>query len=186
MQFTPEERGYPLNTPTQPVCRVAFESAQAFCRFAEKASGARVRLPSGDEWEWAARARAATPLAYGDTAADFSTFANLADAVFRKMERLRANMPGAAIPAWRPAVTNCSDGFRVSSPVGTFAPNAWGLHDVHGNVWGGQPTDCRTGASRRAAARGGNARNTPPSRHGSRTRPGKGSMTSGFRVIVED
>ena len=135
MQFSLPERGYPLNSPTQPVCRVSFESAEAFCRFATQKSGARVRLPSGDEWEWAARAGAATPLFYGEVNADFSPFANLADAVFRKMDRLRANMPGAAIPAWRPAVTNCSDGFRVSSPVGTFAPNAWGLRDVHGNVW---------------------------------------------------
>ena len=135
MQFTPQERGYPLNTPTQPVCRVAFESAEAFCRFATTHTGTRVRLPCGDEWEWAARAGAATPLFYGEVNADFSPFANLADAVFHKMERLRANMPGAAIPAWRPAITNCSDGFRVASPVGTFAPNAWGLYDVNGNVW---------------------------------------------------
>jgi len=113
MQFTPQERGYPLNTPTQPVCRVSCESAEAFCRFASQKSDARVRLPSGDEWEWAARAGAATALFYGNTDTDFSPYANLADAVFRKMDRMRANMPGAAIPAWRPAVTNVSDGFRV-------------------------------------------------------------------------
>jgi len=135
MQFTTEERGYALNTPTQPVCRVSFEAAEAFCRFTSQKTGLRVRLPKGDEWEWAARAGASTPLAYGEPDADFSAHANLADAVFRRMERMRANMPGAAIPAWRPAATNCSDGFRVSSPVGTFAPNVWGLHDVHGNVW---------------------------------------------------
>jgi formylglycine-generating enzyme required for sulfatase activity len=152
MQFTPEERGYPLNTPTQPVCRVSFESAEAFCRFAAQKGGGRVRLPSGDEWEWAARAGAATPLAYGGIGDDFSKSANLADAVFRKMERLRANMPGAAIPAWRPAITNCADGFRVAAPVGTFAPNAWGLHDVTGNVWEWTADRLSDG---RAVARGG-------------------------------
>ena len=152
MQFSVEERGYPLNTPTQPVCRVSFEAAEAFCRFASQQTGARVRLPSGDEWEWAARAGAATPLAYGGVDADFSKSANLADAVFRKMERLRANMPGAAIPAWRPAATNCSDGFRVSAPVGTFAANAWGLRDVHGNVWE-WTAECLPDG--RACARGG-------------------------------
>ncbi len=152
MQFTPQERGYPLNTPTQPVCRVSCESAEAFCRFASQRSGARVRLPGGDEWEWAARAGVDTPLAYGDIDIDFSKSANLADAVFRKMDRLRSNMPGAAIPAWRPAITNCSDGFRVSSPVGTFAPNAWGLHDVNGNVWEWTTDRLPDG---RALARGG-------------------------------
>ena len=152
MQFTPQERGYPLNTPTQPVCRVSCAAAESFCRFASQQSAARVRLPRGDEWEWAARAGAATPLFYGEVNADFSPFANLADAVFRKMDRMRANMPGAAIPAWRPAVTNCSDGFRVSSPVGAFAPNAWGLHDVHGNVWEWTADRLPDG---RALARGG-------------------------------
>lgn len=152
MQFTPQERGYPLNSPTQPVCRVSCESAEAFCRFASQKNGVCVRLPSGDEWEWAARAGAATPLFFGDADGDFSRFANLADAVFRRMDRMRANMPGAAIPAWRPAATNVSDGFRVSSPVGAFAPNAWGLYDVHGNVWEWTADRLPDG---RALARGG-------------------------------
>jgi formylglycine-generating enzyme required for sulfatase activity len=156
MQFETADRGYPLNTPTQPVCRVSCESAVAFCRFAAQKSGARVRLPDGDEWEWAGRAGAATPLAYGEVGADFSTHANLADAVFRKMERglgtQNRNIPAIAIPAWRPAVTNVSDGFRVSSPVGTFAPNAWGLRDVHGNVWEWTAGRLPDG---RVAARGG-------------------------------
>ena len=72
---------------------------------------------------------------YGAVDADFSKFANLADATFRRMDRFRANMPGAAVPEWRPADTNSTDGFRVSAPVGSFAANAWGLRDVQGNVW---------------------------------------------------
>ena len=135
LQFTVEERGYPLNSPTQPVCRVSWEAAEAFCQFAGKHAGARCRLPRSDEWEWAARAGAATPMFYGAVDADFSKFANLADATFRRMDRFRANMPGAAVPEWRPADTNSTDGFRVSAPVGSFAANAWGLRDVQGNVW---------------------------------------------------
>ncbi len=156
MQFEVADRGYPLNAPTQPVCRVSFESAEAFCRFASQKSGSRVRLPGGDEWEWAARAGAATPLFYGGVDEDFSRFANLADAVFRKMERgiglQNRNIPAAAVPAWRPAITACSDGFRVSSPAGTFAANAWGLRDVHGNVWEWTSDRLPDG---RALARGG-------------------------------
>ena len=152
LQFTVQERGYPLNTPTQPVCRVSCVFAEAFCRFAGKQLGARLRLPSGDEWEWAARAGAATPFFFGVTDADFSPFANLADATFRRMDRFRANMPGAAVPEWRPADTNRSDGFRVSAPVGSFAANAWGLRDVHGNVWEWTADRLPDG---RACARGG-------------------------------
>jgi len=186
MQFTPQERGYPLNTPTQPVCRVSFESAKAFCLFAAQKCGARVRLPSGDEWEWAARAGAPTPLFYGEVNADFSRFANLADAVFRKMERLRSNMPGAAIPAWRPAITNCSDGFRVSSPVGTFTPNAWGLYDVHGNVWEWTDDPLPDG---RACARGGSWWKRPKyATFASRVAypPWQRVYDVGFRVLLEE
>lgn len=135
LQFTPQERGYPLNTPTQPVCRVSCEAAAAFCRFVGERAATRGRLPGGDEWEWAARAGAASPLAFGEPGDDFSPYANLADTAFRRMDRFRANMPGAAVPEWRPADTNRTDGFRVSAPAGAFAANAWGLRDVHGNVW---------------------------------------------------
>jgi formylglycine-generating enzyme required for sulfatase activity len=118
--------------------------------------------------------------------ADFSPFANLADAVFRKMDRLRANMPGAAIPAWRPAVTNCSDGFRVSSPVGTFAPNAWGLRDVHGNVWEWTSDRLPDG---RALARGGSWWKRPHyATFAARVpyAPWQRVYDVGFRVVLEE
>jgi formylglycine-generating enzyme required for sulfatase activity len=190
MQFETFDRGYALNTPTQPVCRVSFESAEAFCRFVSQKSGARVRLPSGDEWEWAARAGAATPLAYGEIDTDFSKYANLADAVFRRMDRglgiQNRDLPANAIPAWRPADTNYSDGFRVSAPVGTFAPNAWGLRDVHGNVW--EWTDERL-PDGRVYARGGSWWKRP--RHATFAARVPYEVWQrvydvGFRVVMED
>ncbi|MDA3924172.1 MAG: SUMF1/EgtB/PvdO family nonheme iron enzyme [Kiritimatiellae bacterium] len=186
MQFTPAERGYPLNSPEQPVCRISQAEAVSFCRFASQQCNRHVRLPEGDEWEWAARAGSAQPLAYGDIHTDFSQAANLADAVFYKMERLRANMPGAAIPAWRPAITNCSDGFRVSSPVGSFKPNPWGLYDVHGNVWEWTTDSLQDG---RILARGGSWWKRP--RHASFEsrvpyKTWQKVYDVGFRVVIEE
>ncbi|MDD4101929.1 MAG: SUMF1/EgtB/PvdO family nonheme iron enzyme [Kiritimatiellae bacterium] len=186
MQFTVEERGYALNEPRQPVCRVSYEAAEAFCAFVALKAGSCARLPSGDEWEWAARAGTDAPLAYGGVGDDFSQSANLADAVFRKMESLKDNMPAAAIPAWRPAETNYSDGFRVSAPVGSFAPNAWGLRDVHGNVW--EWTDERL-PDGRVYARGGSWWKRP--RHatfGARIpyEAWQRVYDVGFRVVMED
>ncbi len=186
LQFTAQERGYPLNTPTQPVCRVSCEAAEAFCRFACKHAGAHVRLPSNDEWEWSARAGTAAPLSYGAGDDDFSASANLADLTFRRMDRFRANMPGAAVPEWRPARTNCNDGFRVSAPVSSFAPNAWGLHDVNGNVWEWTSGRLPDG---RACARGGSWWKRP--QHATfATRvaypPWQRVFDVGFRVLVEE
>ncbi|MBP5321674.1 MAG: SUMF1/EgtB/PvdO family nonheme iron enzyme [Kiritimatiellae bacterium] len=135
MQFSEQERGYPLNRSRQPVCRVSQEEAEAFCRKLAGLTGKRVRLPSGDEWEWAGRAGERTPLWYGEIDTPFAPFANLADKTFRRQDRFRAQVPGMAVPPWRPADERVDDGFRVSAPVDRFKPNPWGLRNVHGNVW---------------------------------------------------
>ena len=196
MQFTEQERGYALNLPDQPVVRVSCDEAAAFCAALSKRCGAKVRLPAGDEWEWAARAGASTPLWYGDLDADFSTSANLADVTFRRQDRFRANVPGMAVPAWRPADVRYDDHYRVSAPVSAFAPNAWGLRNVHGNVW--EWTSDRVKPSSfgpqgdqtlRAVARGGSCWSRPKdATFASRVlyRPWRQLHDVGFRILVED
>ncbi len=196
MQFTEQERGYPLNLPDQPVVRVSCDEAAAFCAALSKRCGAKARLPAGDEWEWAARAGAPTPLWYGDLDADFSKSANLADITFRRQDRFRANVPGMAVPAWRPADVRYDDHYRVSAPVSAFAPNAWGLRNVHGNVW--EWTSDRVKPSEfgpqgdqtlRAVARGGSCWSRPKdATFASRVlyRPWRQLHDVGFRILVED
>ena len=98
-----------------------------YCKWLSQKTGLDVGLPTEQEWEWACRAGAETPFWYGDGNSEFDGYANLADAQFRAPTR-----PNRI--EWRPAIADQDDGHRVSAPVGSFAPNPWGLHDMHGNV----------------------------------------------------
>lgn len=134
LHFNERERGFRVDLPKQPVCRVSWNEASAFCRWLSEKTGQTFDLPSETEWEYACRASSRTAMSYGSVDADFSQFANLADKRFRQIETFTWNLPSGAIPPWRPAVERVDDGHRVSAPVGSYAPNPWGLYDMHGNV----------------------------------------------------
>ena len=135
LQFGVEDRGYSVNLPEQPVCRVSWERAMHFCRWLSQLSGEAVTLPTAAQWEWACRAGSAAPLWWGGTDTDFASYANLADASLQRVDNFAPwGLPYGAIYDWRPAVTAVNDGHRVSAPVGAYEPNPWGLLDMHGNV----------------------------------------------------
>jgi formylglycine-generating enzyme required for sulfatase activity len=135
LQFSTRERGYPVNTPDQPVCRVSQAQAEQFCQWLSEKSGMKCRLPTEAQWEWACRAGTGTPLWYGTCNVDFAAFANLADANLRKVNTYGWGLPSGAVPPHRPSVEGIDDKHRVSAPVGSYGANAWGLHDMAGNVW---------------------------------------------------
>jgi formylglycine-generating enzyme required for sulfatase activity len=134
LQFSQEERGYSVNGLCQPVVRVSWHEAIQFCEWLSKKTGLSFDLPAEAQWEYACRAGTNTPLSFGRLDDDFSPAANLADASLRAVDLYGWGLPVGAIPPWRPADTRFNDRFRVSAPVGTYRPNAWGLHDMHGNV----------------------------------------------------
>jgi len=109
--------------PDHPVLLVSWHDAMAFCDWLSEREGRRYRLPTEAEWEYAARAGSTTPWSTGDDPRTLARMANIAD------ESLQGVM-GAAI-----AHEQWSDGFPFTAPVGSFAPNAFGLYDMHGNVW---------------------------------------------------
>jgi len=130
-QFGDYERGHLLNRPEQPVVRVSWDEATAFCDWLSKKTGLRFTLPTEAQWEYACRGGGTSPLWYGTLDDDFSRSANLSDATGHTVDY--PHVP-TALPPWRPAETRFDDGWRVSAPVGTFQPNPWGLCDMHGNV----------------------------------------------------
>jgi serine/threonine protein kinase/formylglycine-generating enzyme required for sulfatase activity len=81
-----------------------------------------LQLPTEAQWEYAARAGTTSVFFTGDTFESLQGSANVADAT---AARGGANWPNEL---------GLDDGFMGPAPVGSFAPNAFGLHDVHGNV----------------------------------------------------
>jgi formylglycine-generating enzyme required for sulfatase activity len=120
-------RGEPVNLPEQPVLRVSWNEALEFCRWLSSRTGENFTLPDEARWEYACRAGTATPLAWGGTDVDFSKFANLAD---KRINDLTIRDS----PDWIPSIPTTNDNSCVTANVGRYAPNAWGLHDMHGNA----------------------------------------------------
>jgi len=97
-----------------PVENVSWDDVQGFIKKLNQKGEGTYRLPTEAEWEYAARAGTTTPFSFGDClAADQANY--------------DGNNPLSGCPkgAYR----------QKTVRVGSFAPNAWGLYDMHGNVW---------------------------------------------------
>lgn len=105
--------------PRHPVEHVSWDDAVAFCdklsqRLAERKAGRVYRLPTEAEWEYACRAGTASVFFWGDTACSLQA-------------NFDGNLPYGDAPT--------GPDLQKTSPVGAYPPNAFGLHDMHGNVW---------------------------------------------------
>ena len=105
-RYRPDDRGW--GRDNRPVIMVSWDDAQSYVSWLSRQTGEHYRLPSEAEWEYAARAASATKYSWGND-----------------IGRNRANCDGCG-SRW--------DNDRTA-PVGSFNANAFGLHDMHGNVW---------------------------------------------------
>ena len=129
--FSEEYLGWPVNGPQQPVVRVSWQRAMAFCDWLSQKTGRSFTLPTEAQLEYACRAGTETPFWYGDANTDFSPLANMADWTIRNL----------AYEGWRPKSPDLvprdarfNDGKLVTADVGSYASNSWGLYDMHGNA----------------------------------------------------
>jgi len=134
--------GYIANHPNQPVVRVSWKQAMAFCAWFAKTHNVKATLPTEAQWEWAARAGTLTPFFYGDYDTDFSPFANLADKDVANA--YTSWIGGSMIHKRRPYPEHMmyplhdprfKDNWFVVDYVAQVKPNPWGLHDMVGNVF---------------------------------------------------
>jgi formylglycine-generating enzyme required for sulfatase activity len=108
---------------SHPVVAVSWNDAVAFCVWLSGMERTRYRLPTEAEWEFACRAGTTTAWYVGDDPSALRTAANIADQSYR-----RTHPSAMDVASW-------DDGFAYTSPAGRFQPNAFGLYDMHGNVW---------------------------------------------------
>jgi formylglycine-generating enzyme required for sulfatase activity len=180
-------RGTPVNAPDQPVVRVSWNEALAFCRWLSRETGCRASLPTEAQWEWACRAGTATAFSFGDTLENHNGVMNIAD---------------SSIAGWNygRSEPNYSDGYNFTIPVGRTPPNAWGLADMHGNAaewclsnYAPYPYDPRDGrddpnVAGQKVVRGGSWNDLAKDSSSSarwRYQPYQPVYNVGFRVLIE-
>jgi len=90
----------------RPVINVSWQDAKDYCQWLSEQTGKKYRLPSEAEWEYACRAGTTTQYSFGDDEAQLGDY------------------------AWYDKNSG-----NTTHPVGEKKPNAFGLYDMHGNVW---------------------------------------------------
>ncbi len=164
----------------RPVENVSWHDAMEFCNRLSQRTGRHYTLPSEAQWEYACRAGSTTPFHFGAT-----------------ITPALANYNGTVSYADGPK----GEDRNQTIAVGTLPANAWGLHDMHGNVWEwcldrwhgsyeGAPTDgsawVQGGDESRRLLRGGSWYGRPRgcrSAYRDHFRPVDADFNVGFRVV---
>jgi formylglycine-generating enzyme required for sulfatase activity len=188
-------RGYHMNNDQQPAVRVSWNDADAFSRWLGETHRATAGLPDGIQWEWACRAGTATAFPFGGVDADYTKHANLGDRMLQEFAACTARKNyHAAEPItdpnryddWIPRDDRFNDGGFVTTDAGSYMANAWGLHDMIGNVWEWTADSTPDGLR---VARGGSWRDRPHRATVSERvfyQPYQRVFNVGFRIMLRD
>jgi formylglycine-generating enzyme required for sulfatase activity len=107
----------------RPVINVNLAQANAYAKWLSAKTGKQYALPSEAQWEYAAQAGGSQGAPWAGDKTRACEHANVYDA----LAKAKLMFDWAVFP--------CTDGFTETAPVGSFAANAFGLHDMLGNVW---------------------------------------------------
>ena len=139
--------GLDLGGANQPAVRVSWVQAEAFCKWLSKTTRQTFTLPTEVQWEYACRAGTDTDMSFGLAEADFSAWANVADKALQipppatgglgsniTQYPVKGILMSAVVGGNIPCDGRFNDKAVATAPVGRYRPNAWALHDMHGNV----------------------------------------------------
>ena len=112
------ENPYFQQSKNEPVVCVSWNDAKAYTRWLSKKTDKNYRLPTEAEWEFVARAGTESKWSFGNSKKYLLDYANIAD--------------NSTEISWR---ENWTDGYKYTSPIGSFKANPWGVYDMYGNVW---------------------------------------------------
>ena len=104
-----------------PAVCVNWDDAKAFASWLSKKTSKIYRLLTEAEREYVTRAGSTTRYSFGDDEKSLCRYGNVADRTAKRSY------------LW--TIADCDDGYTYTAPVGKFAANAFGVYDVHGNVW---------------------------------------------------
>ncbi|MFI0401977.1 MAG: SUMF1/EgtB/PvdO family nonheme iron enzyme [Cyanobium sp.] len=114
MGTTPSRFKDQPDSDQRPVEKVSWREVMVFCKRLAERTDRAYTLPSEAQWEYACRAGTTSAFAFGDT-----------------LSSKLANYNGTYVYANGPK----GEYRKQTAPVAMFPANAWGLHDMHGNVW---------------------------------------------------